>query len=56
VYPYLSIEKQLCHPHYCQIVEADRSQRKRELDKKKITIQKKRVLEPIEPSNNDNTG
>ncbi|RIB21323.1 hypothetical protein C2G38_2176936 [Gigaspora rosea] len=30
VYPYLEVVKQLCHPHYCKIVEADRNQRRQE--------------------------
>jgi hypothetical protein len=55
MYPYLEVGKQLCHPHYCSIIEADRSQRRRKLKQKKVIIQKKRkVLEPIEPSNNNN--
>ncbi|RIB17669.1 hypothetical protein C2G38_2246262 [Gigaspora rosea] len=51
------VGQQLCHPHYCQIIEADRSQRRRKLDKKKIAIQKKKVQELTEPSiDNNNTG
>ncbi|CAG8741591.1 1229_t:CDS:1, partial [Dentiscutata heterogama] len=26
-YPYLEIGKQLCHPHYCKIVEPSRNKR-----------------------------
>ncbi|RIB29821.1 hypothetical protein C2G38_2154305 [Gigaspora rosea] len=28
VYPYLEVRKQLCHPHYCKVVEADKNQRR----------------------------
>ena len=49
VYPYLEVGTQLCHPHYCKIVEADRNQRRRE---KKICSRKK-ILEPV---SNNNTG
>ncbi|RIB02767.1 hypothetical protein C2G38_2226927 [Gigaspora rosea] len=52
VYPYLSVGKQLCHPHYCKIVESDRNVLK------KIKIQKKKyILESIEsqPNNNINS-
>ena len=35
IYPYLEVGKQLCHPHYCKIVEPNRGKiqykRKREL-------------------------
>ena len=37
-YPYLEIGRQLCHPHYCKIIEADSSQRKKSLKKKKRSI------------------
>ena len=28
MYPYLEIGRQLCHMHYCSIVEAERNQRR----------------------------
>ncbi|RIB05675.1 hypothetical protein C2G38_2219021 [Gigaspora rosea] len=51
VYPYLKVRKQLCHPHYCKVVEADRNQRRR---KKKICNRKKNS-ETIKPVSNNNT-
>ena len=53
MYPNLKVGRQLCHPHYCSIIEADRSQRRKKLKQKKVAIRKKKVLEPIEPSNNN---
>ncbi len=54
MYPNLKVGRQLCHPHYCSIIEADRSQRRWKLKQKKVAIQKKKkVLESIEPSNNN---
>ncbi|RIB30056.1 hypothetical protein C2G38_2136555 [Gigaspora rosea] len=51
VYPYLEVGKQLCHPHYCKVVEADRNQRRR---KKKIYNREKNS-ETIIPVSNNNT-
>ncbi|RHZ51729.1 hypothetical protein Glove_471g10 [Diversispora epigaea] len=54
IFPYLEVGKQLCHPHYCNIVEVDRGQRRR--NKKEKNTQKRKPLESIELiSNNTNT-
>ncbi|RHZ85143.1 hypothetical protein Glove_71g82 [Diversispora epigaea] len=54
IFSYLEVGKQLCHPHYCNIVEVDRGQRRR--NKKEKNTQKRKPLEPIELiSNNTNT-
>ena len=42
-YPYLEIGRQLCHPHYCKIIEADSSQRRKSLKKKKRAFRKKKT-------------
>jgi hypothetical protein len=44
-YPYLEIGRQLCHPHYCKIIEADCNQRRKILKKKKKSIQEKKKIE-----------
>ncbi|RHZ72469.1 hypothetical protein Glove_242g203 [Diversispora epigaea] len=54
IFPYLEVGKQHFHPHYCNIVEVDRGQRRR--NKKEKNTQKRKALEPIELiSNNTNT-
>ena len=55
IYPYLEIGRQLCHPHYCSIVEGDRHQRRRKHIQKKYIQKKRQALEPLEPNNNNNT-
>ena len=52
LYPYLQIGQQLCHPHYCKIVEVNRGQRKPK--KKTKNFSKKKILEPTEPLDNCN--
>ncbi|RHZ86168.1 hypothetical protein Glove_54g51 [Diversispora epigaea] len=52
LYPYLQIGQQLCHPHYCKIVEVNRGQRK--LKKKLRNFSKRKILEPTEPLDNCN--
>ncbi|RHZ88621.1 hypothetical protein Glove_21g172 [Diversispora epigaea] len=48
LYPYLHIGQQLCHSHYCKIIEVDRGQRK---SNKKL---KKKIVEPTELIDNSN--
>jgi hypothetical protein len=55
-YPYLHIGQQLCHSHYCKIMEVDRGQRKS--NKRLKNLPKKKILEPTEliDNSNNNTG
>src|SRR5260363_48079 len=50
-YPYLEVGKQLCHSHYCKLVEPDRDQRGHK--SKNIDNQKKKNSEPVELLSND---
>src|SRR5947199_6529144 len=50
-YPYLEVGQQLCHPHYCKIVEPNRDNK---LKKNQNEIRKKKVLEPINVEKDEN--
>ena len=47
-YPYLEVGKQLCHSHYCKLVEPDRGHKSKNIDN-----QKKKIFEPVELLSND---
>ncbi|RHZ73858.1 hypothetical protein Glove_228g31 [Diversispora epigaea] len=53
LYSYLHIGQQLCHSHYCNIIEVDRG---RKSNKKLKNSSKKKILEPTEliEDSNDN--
>ncbi|RHZ50541.1 hypothetical protein Glove_495g49 [Diversispora epigaea] len=51
LYSYLHIGQQLCHSHYCNIIEVDRDQKS---NKKLKNLSKKKILEPTELIENSN--
>ncbi|RIB25131.1 hypothetical protein C2G38_2166665 [Gigaspora rosea] len=58
-YPYLEVGKQLCHSHYCKLVEPNEHRFKKKVQKESILettpidIISNDVLEPINPDPND---
>ncbi len=51
VYPYLEVGNQLCHPHYCKIVESNRNKRKLKSKEQDCSRKKIREEESIEKGN-----
>ncbi|CAG8710912.1 5630_t:CDS:1, partial [Dentiscutata heterogama] len=53
IYPYLKVGEQLCHLHYCKLVELDRDRQEYKSKKTHDNNQAKKTMEPL-PNNNDN--
>ena len=56
IHPYLEVGKQLCHPHYCKIVEFNRNKRKRKSKEQECSRKKVCEEESIEKGNSINIG